>query len=226
MTLGWIVEGVTGEPLDAYLARRVFGPLGMADTGYRPDPSDRARTAPTEQNSAWRPYPLVGEVHDENAHALGGVAGHAGLFASAQDLAVFAGLFLAPGLVRPCDYSPGSGAPCGAESPPREIRLLQEATRDRFTRRAVPEVSRALGWDTPSGRSSAGDFFSAPSFGHTGFTGTSIWIDPELDLFVVLLTNRVNPTRENERHIPFRRAVHDGVATAVLDRVVERRQPD
>jgi CubicO group peptidase (beta-lactamase class C family) len=226
ITLAWVVEAIAGEPLDAILERRVFGPLGMADTGFLPAAMDRERIAPTERTTAWRPYPLVGEVHDENAHALGGIAGHAGLFSSAQDLAVFAQILLGTGFARPCDYAMGSGIPCGSESPFREVRLFREDTVDRFTVREDPEVSRALGWDTPSGRSSAGDYLSESSFGHTGFTGTSIWIDPELELVVVLLTNRVNPSRDNQRHIPFRRAVHDGVATAVVDRPVERREPD
>jgi CubicO group peptidase (beta-lactamase class C family) len=154
------------------------------------------------------------------------VAGHAGLFSSAQDLAVFAQLLLARGAIRTCDYEAGSGIPCGAETIARELTLFRAETVDGFTVRADPAVSRALGWDTPSGRSSAGDYFSARSIGHTGFTGTSIWVDPELDLFVVLLTNRVNPTRNNERHVPFRRAVHDGVATAIVDRPVNRRAPN
>jgi len=104
------------------------------------------------------------------------------------------------------------------------VEVLEGSTVAEFSRRVSESSSRALGWDTPSGRSSAGDFFSDRSFGHTGFTGTSIWIDPELELWVVLLTNRVNPTRENTRHIPFRRAVHDSVAGAVRDGPVERRE--
>ena len=93
----------------------------------------------------------------------------------------------------------------------------------RFTARAAPASSRALGWDTPSGRSSAGDYFGEEAFGHTGFTGTSFWVDPELDLFVVLLTNRVNPTRDNRKHIELRRAVHDAVATSIRDQAVSPR---
>jgi CubicO group peptidase (beta-lactamase class C family) len=94
---------------------------------------------------------------------------------------------------------------------------------ERYTTRFDDSSSRALGWDTPSGRSSAGDYFTAAAFGHTGFTGTSIWMDPELDLFVVLLTNRVNPTRANTAHVPLRREVHDRAARAITDRRVEPR---
>ncbi len=127
------------------------------------------------------------------------------------------------GMIEPCDFEPGNGVPCGARSVPIRIRFLEEGTVDRFRVRAGPESSRALGWDTPSGRSSAGDFFSSDSFGHTGFTGTSIWIDPQLDLTVILLTNRVNPTRENQRHVAFRREVHDLVVAAISDQDVAPR---
>ena len=223
MTLGWVVEAVTGQTLDSFLERRAFRPLGMEHTGFLPDAADRARIAPTEVDRAWRGYHVWGEVHDENAHAMGGVAGHAGLFSSAQDLAVFAGMLASGGLAGPCDFQPASGLPCAARSVPIAIRLLQDATVDLFTTRAETGVSRALGWDTPQGRSSAGDLLSAGSFGHTGFTGTSIWVDPELDLFVVLLTNRVNPSRESDRVTAFRRAVHDGVASAIVDRRVTPR---
>jgi CubicO group peptidase (beta-lactamase class C family) len=102
--------------------------------------------------------------------------------------------------------------------------VVAPTTVDLFTRRWDATASRALGWDTPSGPSSAGDYLSGRAFGHTGFTGTSIWVDPELDLFVILLTSRTNPTRENQKHVPLRRAVHDAVARAITDRTVERRR--
>jgi beta-N-acetylhexosaminidase len=221
--LAWVVEAVTGARLDHFLEDRLFVPLGMADTGFLPDPELRWRTAPTEWDLDWRGYQVWGEVHDENAHALGGVAGHAGLFSTAGDLAVFVQMMARGGGILPCHHAPGTGTPCGARSRPGEVTLLAPGTVAAFTSRADPEVSRALGWDTPAGRSSAGDFFSVRSFGHTGFTGTSIWVDPELDLWVVLLTNRVNPTRENNRHIRLRREVHDAAAAAVRDRPVTRR---
>ncbi|MSR22220.1 MAG: beta-N-acetylglucosaminidase [Gemmatimonadetes bacterium] len=225
MALAWIVEEVVGEPIDAFLERRVFRPLGMEDTQFRPDAAERPRIAPTEMDSAWRGYQVRGEVDDENAYAMGGVAGHAGLFSSVRDLAVFAAMLSNHGMANPCDYRPGRGAPCGARSVPIQLRFLDEGTVDLFTHRAEQGVSRALGWDTPEGQSSAGDLLSAKSFGHTGFTGTSIWIDPELELFVVLLTNRVDPSRDNARDIEFRRVVHDRVALAIPDRTVAPRGP-
>jgi len=232
MTLGFVVEAVTGRPLDAFLRERVWARLGMEDTGFRPPSARRVRTAPTEVDTLYRMGHVHGAVHDENAHALGGVAGHAGLFSTASDLAVFAATLLAGGTIEACPVGrPVEGG--GASPTPRDRaaclapwmeggRLVSEAVLERFRRRWDPSASRALGWDTPSGRSSAGDYFSEAAFGHTGFTGTSIWIDPELELAVVLLTNRVNPTRANDRHIALRRAVHDAAARAITDRPVPR----
>jgi CubicO group peptidase (beta-lactamase class C family) len=219
-TLAWMVEAVAGEPLDTFLDRRLWGPLGMADTGFNPPAHRHHRVAPTEV-TADRGH-VRGIVHDENAWTLGGVAGHAGLFSTAADLAVLASALAGDGVVGPCRHEAGQGVPC-VRARDAGTRVLPAEGLAEFTRRGDPASSRALGWDTPSGRSSAGDFFSAASFGHTGFTGTSVWVDPELDLWVVLLTNRVNPTRDNQRHIPFRRAVHDAVAGAVLDRPVPPR---
>jgi CubicO group peptidase (beta-lactamase class C family) len=224
MVLDWVVASVVSEPLDQFLSRRLFVPLGMRDTHFNPDSAERWRIAPTERNSSFRPYLIHGEVHDENAFVLGGVAGHAGLFSSAQDLAVFAGLLAERGMLRPCHFDVKAGVPCGARSIPIEIRFFEEETVARFTQRNDPEVSQALGWDTPSGNSSSGDYFTSLSFGHTGFTGTSIWIDPERDLFVVLLTNRVNATRANTRHVAFRREVHDRVALAIRDMEIVARE--
>jgi CubicO group peptidase (beta-lactamase class C family) len=135
---------------------------------------------------------------------MGGVAGHAGLFSSVRDLATFAQLLLNGGVLG-------------------EHRVIEEETVRGFTRRQSPSASRALGWDTPSGMSSAGAYFSERSFGHTGFTGTSMWMDPERDLFVVLLTNRVNPTRANQRHIELRRNLADLVQLAIRDQPVRPR---
>lgn len=222
MTLAWIVEAVAGESLDAFLEREVFGSLGMDDTGFLPDPVLRARTAPTEVDTIWRDVHVHGVVHDENADAAGGVAGHAGLFSTAWDLSVFARMMLAGGMARPCEPDAGSGVTCSA-SRADTLRLLQPRTIRRYTTRYDETSGRALGWDTPEGRSSAGDYFTTSAFGHTGFTGTSIWMDPELDLFVVLLTNRVNPTRANTAHVPFRREVHDRAARAIMDRPVPPR---
>jgi len=219
--LGEIVERLSGSPLDRFLDERVFGPLGMVDTRFNPlggDPGERKATpgaasphapildriAPTELDTVFRGYHVHGVVHDENAYAMGGVAGHAGLFSTAYDLAVFAQMLL-------------NGGRYG------DAQILGPETVRRYTRRQSPTSSRALGWDTPAGRSSAGDYFSAEAFGHTGFTGTSLWIDPTQDLFVVLLTNRVNPTRSNNKHVSLRREVHDAVARAIVDTPPARR---
>jgi uncharacterized protein YbbC (DUF1343 family)/CubicO group peptidase (beta-lactamase class C family) len=195
--LGEILERITGEPLDAFAKRRVFEPLGLADTGYCPDVRHQARTAPTEIDPD-RGGLLQGVVHDENAYALGGVAPHAGLFSTASDLARFAQMLLAGG-----EYG--------------GRRLVSAEAVALFTHRAgIPGSSRAIGWDTPSPEdSSAGAFVSPESFGHTGFTGTSLWIDPARRLFVILLTNRVHPTRDNDAIREARPAVMDAVLRAL-----------
>jgi CubicO group peptidase (beta-lactamase class C family) len=223
ITLGWIIEELTGMELDDFLAERVFGPLGMQDTGFLPAPHLLPRIAPTEVDTTYRHRHVHGTVHDENAHALGGVAGHAGLFSSARDLSVFAQMMLNGGRADPCTGVTGSGVPC---SRPLDdgVRIVRQSTIDDFVSRHDDASPRGLGWYTPYQGSPAGEFFTDTGFGHTGYTGTSIFIDRELDLFVVLLTSRVNPTRENRKHIPLRRAVHDLAALAISDRAVERRR--
>ena len=222
ISLGLVVEAVAGRPLDEFLRERVFEPLGMHDTRFNPPLEWLERIAPTEVDSLWRGAQAWGRVHDENAEAMGGVSGHAGLFSTAVDLAVFADLMLREGVVPPCSPGDGSAVPCAAARPD-SVRLIRAETVRRFVKRFDESSSRALGWDTPEGVSSAGDFFSERSYGHTGYTGTSLWIDPARDLFVVFLSNRVNPTRANQRHVPLRRAVHDEVARAVSDQPVELR---
>ena len=216
MTAAFIVEAVSGKPLDAFLRDELWRPLGMADTGFTPAPALWDRVATTELDESYRGFHVHGVVHDENAYAIGGVAGHAGLFSSARDLAVFVQMMLDRGVAAPCRADAVSGLPCHR---PRfaPVSIFGQGRVDHFTRRQSEESTRALGWDTPSGRSSAGDYFSARSFGHTGYTGTSIWIDPTRELGVVLLTNRVNPTRENNGHVSLRRGVHDRVARAITD---------
>jgi beta-N-acetylhexosaminidase len=194
--LGEILERVAGEGLEPFIRQRLLAPLGMRDTGYRPAAVLLPRVAPTERDS-WRGRLLHGEVHDENAFAMGGVAPHAGLFGTAPDLALFAQMLLNGGVY---DHH----------------RIVSREVVETFTRRAgVPGSSRALGWDTPSENSSAGTLFSPRSFGHTGFTGTSLWIDPDRRLFLILLTNRVYPTRENDAIRRVRPAVADAVARAL-----------
>ncbi len=217
------VERVFGERLDSLEADRLFGPLGMRSTRYLPPAGWLPRIAPTE-NDPWRGHIIRGEVHDENAARLGGVSGHAGLFSTAADLLTFAQWMLSAWQPCPtprCAPGGGAGVPPFAIEPPRSVRA--------FTRRQdlVPGSSRALGWDTPSGLSSGGDSLGAQAFGHTGFTGTSIWFDPGRDLAVVLLTNRVNPTRENHKIFAVRRGVANRVVGVVdgLEQAGNRKDP-
>ena len=171
--LGFVVEAVSGETLDAFLQEKVYGPLGMTDTFFRPADSLRERIAPTEVTPP-RGYPLRGEVHDENAYALGGVAGHAGLFSTAADLSVFAQMMLNGG-----EYN--------------GVRVVADSTVRLFTARAAG--TRALGWNTCANEGGCGAYLSDRAYGHTGFTGTSLWIDPDREMFVILLTNRVHAAR-------------------------------
>ncbi|MCE2399178.1 MAG: serine hydrolase, partial [Gemmatimonadetes bacterium] len=211
MVAAFVVEAVSGMAFDDFLEAEIWRPLGMGDTDFLPDSSLWDRVATTELDEGFRGLHLHGVPHDENAYAIGGVAGHAGLFGSARDLAVFAQTMQDRGVAAPCTPARDSGAPCQLPRF-RPVALFAQRWVDRISRRHDPGSSRTLGWDTPSGRSSAGDYLSALSIGHTGFTGTSLWIDPEQDLAVVLLTNRVNPSRDNHRHIELRREVHDRVA--------------
>ena len=224
MTAAFVAEAVSGAPLDDFLQAVAWRPLGMADTGFRPAPALWDRVATTELDESYRGLHVHGVVHDENAYAVGGIAGHAGLFSSARDLAVFAQMMLDRGVAGPCRADAESSVPCNRPRF-RPVAVFGPGWVDRATRPPSPgESSRALGWDTPSDRSSAGDYFTRDAFGHTGYTGTSIWMDPVLDLAVVLLTNRVNPTRDNVKHVPLRRRVHDLAATAVTDVPPVRRE--
>ncbi len=188
--LAQVVQRVSGDRIDVYAAKHVFGPLKMTDTQYRPDASLLPRIAPTEIDP-WRQRHIRGEVHDENAFALGGVAGHAGLFSTAHDVTRLTQAYLNGGTL--------DGARIWS---PETIALFTTVKDSTFS-------NRAFGWETPTGMNSAGRLMKRPAFGHTGFTGTSIWIDPANDLFVVLMTNRVNPTRQNLKIGAVRQAVAD-----------------
>ena len=188
--LGQIVEKVSKQKLDVYLRRHVFTPLGMKETRFRPDTLNRSRIAPTEYDS-FRQRLIWGIVHDENSFALGGVAGHAGLFSSGRDLSRFARMYLNFGTID-------------------GTQILKPSTIYQFQRLQDSSFSnRAIGWEKPTGNNSAGRRMSPAAFGHTGFTGTSIWMDPANDVFVILLTNRVNPTRQNTRVYAARTAIAD-----------------
>jgi CubicO group peptidase (beta-lactamase class C family) len=196
MLLGMVIERVTGQTLDVAFQELVAKPLRLSDTRFRPDTSTLARTAPTEFDP-WRQRKLRGEVHDENASRFEGVSGHAGLFSTGADLARVARMWLSRGALD-------------------GLRFVRPETVAQFTRVQDTLISRrALGWETPTGGNSAGHRLSATAFGHTGFTGTSVWMDPAKDLFVILLTNRVNPTRENRKIGGVRVALADGVVGAV-----------
>ena len=223
MTLAFVVEKIAGYPFEDFVKHNIWDKLGMRDTSFNPPPDLIHRVAPTEIDTVFRHIHVHGEVHDENAYALGGVAGHAGLFSTVFDLTLFGQMLLNGGWMDGC-LSEGmtEGAIC-APGISENVQIVSERLADVFTGRFDDSASRALGWDTPSGRSSAGDYFTSSAFGHTGYTGTSIWLDPELEMFVVLLTNRVNPTRENQKHVALRRSVHDLASLAIEDRTVARR---
>jgi CubicO group peptidase (beta-lactamase class C family) len=176
IALGELIEQVTGERLDQTAERVLWKPLGMTDTRYCPKMCDDPRVAPTELSHGWKRSPIRGEVHDPRAYRLGGVAGNAGLFSTADDVARFARMLL------------GGGQLDG-------VRVLQPASVRQFIEpRVVPDGQRALGWDVSSGFSAPrGKELSEHAFGHGGYTGTSLWIDPELDLFIVFLSNRNHP---------------------------------
>ena len=208
--LGEIIERASQQRLDAFCGREIFAPLGMKDTCFNPPRELWERIAPTEQDQEFRKRLVRGEVHDENAWVMGGVAGHAGLFGTAGDLASFCRMMLAEGKT--------NGAQLAQPATVAEFTRSAPAVRRLGVGRPAAEGSpRGLGWDKPSQPSSCGRYFSASSYGHLGFTGTSLWIDPEKALFVILLTNRVHPSRANEAIQQIRPAVHDAVVESISE---------
>lgn len=197
--LGHLLEQISGERLDVFCAREIFGPIGMGSAGFCPLPYQRDKIPPTEDDHTFRHRVIQGEVNDENASVMGGVAGHAGLFSDAVAPLRLAACLLSDG------RTPGNGKVFAAE------------TISLFSRRAEqpPGTSRALGWDTPSAPSSSGSLFSLRSIGHLGFTGTSLWIDLEAGVAVTLLTNRTWPDRSNQGIRAFRPQFHDAVRDAI-----------
>jgi CubicO group peptidase (beta-lactamase class C family) len=194
IVLGSVIERITHTRLDGFLDARIFQPLGMRDTKFNPlnprngSPFDLARIAPTELDTWARNKHLQGEVQDLTAAALGGVAGHAGLFSSIRDLSRFAQVILT-----------------GASG--KDTKILRASTIERFLA-VKPGAQRTLGWEL------AGEDrpFSKAAVGHTGYTGTSIWIDPRRGYYVVLLTNRIDPTAANRKHLALRKAVDEAVS--------------
>ena len=191
--LGKALEVLAGEPLDAFCSREIFTPLALTATRYQPPPSWRSLIPPTVDDTTFRHRVIQGKVHDENCFVLGGVSGHAGLFSNARDVLLFASCILSGGKT------------------PEGRQLFGPSTIELFASRQtlLAESSRALGWDTPSGESSSGHHFSQHSIGHLGYTGTSLWIDLEQKLAIVLLTNRTWPDRSTQAIRSARPAFHD-----------------
>lgn len=197
ITLGKIIETITEKSLDKFCADNIFVPLKMESTFYNPDDLLKHLCAPTEKDEYWRMKILQGEVHDETSAMLGGVAGHAGLFSTAEDISKLMTVLMNKGKFGKNEF-------------------IKQSTVDLFTKRFSKESTRALGWDTKSDSgSSAGKYFSKYSYGHTGYTGTSIWADPKRNLFVVILTNRVHPTRENAMILKVRPQLHNAVIKCI-----------
>ncbi|HEX4067446.1 MAG TPA: serine hydrolase domain-containing protein [Acidobacteriaceae bacterium] len=193
--LGKIIEILSGEPLDVFCAREIFVPLGMTATRFRPAETDRRTIPPTEEDQAFRYRILQGEVQDEHAFVLDGVAGHAGVFSNTEDLLRFAQCILDQGR-----------APNGQQ-------LFRPETVGQFATRQAS--GRALGWDMPTENSSSGHHFGPRSIGHLGYAGTSLWIDPDQDLAVVLLTNRTWPDRSTDAIRQVRPLFHDAVVESL-----------
>jgi CubicO group peptidase (beta-lactamase class C family) len=197
--IGFIILGVAlgrlaDETLDGFCQREIFGPLGMTHTTFNPAAALKNSIPPTADDRTFRHRVIQGEVQDENASILGGVAGHAGLFSTPQDVAIFAHAML------------NAGQP-----------ILRASTVELFSRReSAPQgTSRALGWDTPSSPSQSGKYFSPHTIGHLGYTGTSLWIDRERHVSVILLTNRTWPDCQNQAIKKVRPAVLDFVMEAL-----------
>lgn len=199
ITLAKVIEKITDQSLDDYLQENLLTPLNLKSTYYNPPKKVWEKIAPTEIVKE-RNGLILGEVHDENAYYLGGISGNAGLFSNAHDLAVLGQLMLNKGIY--------DGK-----------RIFKKETVDLFLTKQniVEKNSHCLGWDTPSGHSSSGHYFSAGSYGHTGFTGTSIWIDPHKNLIGILLTNRVHPTRANRKMYPIRSQIYDKLQQSITD---------
>jgi len=192
IVLGELVQRASGEPLDVYAKEHIFAPLGMSDTTFHPAPAERARIVPTDRQDGVLRW---GEVQDPTAHRMGGVAGHAGLFASADDLAKFASVLLDGGATA-------------------NVRILRPETVAEMTHRTTLPggMQRALGWDIASPYAAGMDAVLGPDgFGHTGYTGTLLWLDPDRDVFLVVLTSRLHPDDRGDAK-PIRARVAHAVA--------------
>jgi serine-type D-Ala-D-Ala carboxypeptidase len=192
--LGELLAQIAEEPLDRFCDREIFDPLGMAGARFVPPPEWATQIPPTENDAGFRHRIIQGEVNDENSSVMSGVSGHAGVFASPLDVATFAHCML------------NGGSPIVS---PATVKLFCE-------RQASPQgTTRALGWDTPSSPSQSGKYFGPRSFGHLGFTGTSLWCDPDRKLSVTLLSNRTWPDRSSQEIKSVRPLVHDAIFEAI-----------
>jgi CubicO group peptidase (beta-lactamase class C family) len=194
ITLQKVIERITGKGIDKFLSEKLFKPLGMNDSYYAPPDEVIERCVPTELDDYWRHELVKGKVHDENAYMLGGVAGHAGLFSTADDISKVMFTLLNDG-----KYN--------------GEQIFDPELIKNWTTKQSEQSTRGIGWDTIDleGYSSAGHKLSKNSFGHTGFTGTSVWADKDEDLFIILLTNRVYPTRKNRKISQFRPVFHSTI---------------
>ncbi|MCB0744050.1 MAG: serine hydrolase [Ignavibacteriae bacterium] len=199
ITLQKVIEEISGKSLDVFLQEKLFSKLEMNQTMYNPSNDVKKFCVPTELDDFWRMRLLQGEVHDERAYMLNGVAGHAGLFSTVEDLSKFVMMLMNKG-----EY--------------KGQQIINPKIIDEWTTRQSEESDRGIGWDTKAinGYSSAGHYLSKDSFGHTGYTGTSIWVDKENKLFVIFLSNRVHPTRANTKISEFRPIIHDAIFEAVF----------
>lgn len=194
--MGKIIEKISCKRLDVFCKEEIFNPLGMRDTYFNPPAELKKRIAPTELDNYWRMKQIHGEVHDETAYLLNGVAGHAGLFSTAKDISILLQMILQKGFYQGKSF-------------------IDSQVVDLFTKRFSENSSRALGWDTKSEQNSAGKLLSQNSIGHTGFTGTSCWVDKDRNLIIIFLSNRVYQTRENTKIINFRPELHNAIVKII-----------
>lgn len=197
--LTYLIEHISCKRIDLLASEKIFKPLDMKNTMYNP-PKNIWKNVVATEKCGYRNRVLVGEVHDENAFRMDGVSGHAGLFSTATDLAIFSQMMLNKGFID-------------------DVQILSRKSIELMTKNHTEGLNsrRGIGWELKTENASCGDLFSDASYGHTGFTGTSLWIDPREELFVVFLTNRVHPSRENRKILRIRPLLHNIIASSIKD---------